>query len=324
MAFKIPVVNTCPVTQASRGVIFIDNQILAEMYRTVYDEDRTEWAILLLGDVEDGGLKVTITDFIVPTDQKRTGGNVELGEFVMVPRLVGVAHSHHTMGAFFSKTDRDELNPKFRVSIVISTKLDLSGKTKTNEKEISYGFSYQAEGKVTLPCGAIGIVPFSVEPLTPPDESWPVPTPYMQIPDSASLSGCIRRETAAEDNLYIQQRGICGCLGIPERKMGIFGEGEGVITEQLPKPHVGVVVHVGGGGGRKVYTYVAGQGLVAQGDEGEVKQVNPYNTGGYSSFGFSDRVPATMDEIKAETSFWEDFDNRYLRQAMGYSDGEDL
>ena len=148
MGFEIEVVDECPVTKGSSGVLTMTREHIAMIAGAV--RDKIEWMVLLHGERSDDGYEVTVQRFTVPA-QYRSSGEVELAQDIVLPDdCVGVMHSHHRMGAFFSSTDRNELNPRFPSSIVVAVANN------------NLGFDYRASGKVKLPCGAMGLVDFEL------------------------------------------------------------------------------------------------------------------------------------------------------------------
>lgn len=148
---EVHIVKSCPVSKASTGVLEFPPELVAKVSGAV--QDSIEWMVLLLGERSADGFHVKVTDFRVPK-QRRSGADVKMAEpmegdgSTVDDAVVGVLHSHHRMGAFFSGTDNNELNPFFKSSIVVA------------QAKTALGFSYKAEGKVTLPCGSIGKVDF--------------------------------------------------------------------------------------------------------------------------------------------------------------------
>lgn len=148
---EIKIVKSCPVTKASTGVLEFSPELVAKVAGAV--KDKIEWMVLLLGERSADGFHVKVTDFRVPK-QRRSGADVKMAEpmegdgSTVDDAVVGVLHSHHSMGAFFSGTDNTELNPFFKSSIVVA------------QAKSALGFAYKAEGKVVLPCGSIGKIDF--------------------------------------------------------------------------------------------------------------------------------------------------------------------
>lgn len=148
MGFKIETVSDCPVTRGSRGVLTMTADQIAMVAGAV--RDNIEWMLLLHGERSADGYSVRVDRFTVPK-QHRDGAEVEMAEeVVLADDVVGVMHSHHRMGAFFSRTDVTELNPRFPSSIVVAI------------ADNNLGFAYKATGRVVLPCKAMGEVDFEL------------------------------------------------------------------------------------------------------------------------------------------------------------------
>lgn len=79
-----------------------------------------EWLGYLAGTVKD--YVFTISGISIP-EQVVTSGQVEVLPEARLPKeMVGVIHSHHSMGSFFSGTDEEFVNANHQVSIVVSNK----------------------------------------------------------------------------------------------------------------------------------------------------------------------------------------------------------
>lgn len=147
--FKIETVKRCPVVKASCGVITMAPGLINQIAGAV--RDKVEWIVLMNGTRSDDGYEVNVQRFTVPP-QYRNWGHAEMAELELAADVVGVMHSHHSMGAFFSGTDDKHLNPRFASSIVVAISRN------------NLGFEYKACGKVILPCGAVGEeVPFRLQ-----------------------------------------------------------------------------------------------------------------------------------------------------------------
>ncbi len=82
-----------------------------------------EWLAYLVGKVDHVKHTVLVEDLVIPDSQRVTGGNVYDVEYGWNEgkSIIGVIHSHHSMGAFFSGTDDAYINQNHDVSIVVST-----------------------------------------------------------------------------------------------------------------------------------------------------------------------------------------------------------
>lgn len=94
----------------------------------------TEWLAYLVGT--ESKRRVTVTDLFIPKQEVSTG-DVNVKGFDFPPSMVGVIHSHHNMGAFFSSQDEGNVNKHHKLSIVVDS-----------------GGRYKATIKARVPCGA--------------------------------------------------------------------------------------------------------------------------------------------------------------------------
>jgi hypothetical protein len=188
MGFKVETVESCPVTRGSSGVMTMTVEQIAMIAGAV--RDKIEWMVLLHGTRSADGYEVKVDRFTVP-QQYRSGQEVELAADITLPDdCVGVMHSHHRMGAFFSHTDDTELNPRFPSSIVVAV------------ADNNLGFNYRACGKVVLPCGAMGLVDFdlSIDGV----ERFGAEMLVDLKAKEGGLTGCIRRQyTDHPDDEYL-------------------------------------------------------------------------------------------------------------------------
>jgi len=221
----IDVIESCPYTKAGQGVIKIAHPVLAIIAGAVYD--RNEWIALLIGKRSENGLDITVTDIKVP-QQERGYASCELANpEPLTEDIIGVIHSHHSMGAFFSKTDHDELNPRFPMSLVVA-------QVKQNQGlERLLGFSYKAEGRVVLPCHNPGVVDFTVlpDPLIP---EWPTVTSGFSVPTTTDPCDC-PYTTRENKGMTCHTEMACG-LTSTEAAHSIFGhDGKQFLAEVQAK-----------------------------------------------------------------------------------------
>lgn len=101
-----------------------------------------EWLAYLLGKKVDGGYLVE--DLFFP-EQEASSTRVEPKEYTDNPNVIGVIHSHHSMGHSFSGTDNDYINENHKISIVVSH----SGYTGHIRKK--------------TPCGCLIKVPITIQ-----------------------------------------------------------------------------------------------------------------------------------------------------------------
>lgn len=206
--FAIKVVDECPVTRGSRGVLSFDAATIAMIAGAV--RDNIEWMAFLNGTRSEDGYEVVVEKLTIPT-QKRSTGHVELATTMeLAADVVGVIHSHHRMGAFFSNTDKNELNPRFPSSIVVAVANN------------NLGFDYKAEGKAKLPCGAVGRVEFAVH-VRDVDQRFAATVVRGEHGDG--LGDCTAYTTDQGDYL-VKATAACGLTRTVDRPM-VFGVGGG-------------------------------------------------------------------------------------------------
>lgn len=82
-----------------------------------------EWLAYLVGSIDHETHEVIVDDLEIPDAQSVSGASVNNVEYDWSKGLpiIGVIHSHNTMGAFFSGTDDAYINQNHDVSIVVST-----------------------------------------------------------------------------------------------------------------------------------------------------------------------------------------------------------
>ncbi len=243
-----PIVQSCPITSLSQGVVRMPAWLVAELAGTVRAEKEMEWLILLTGEIHQDGWEVIVDGYFVPDWQKRSAAHVRIddfddggvavirdGKFVRADseydRVVGVCHSHHGMGATFSGTDHNELNPNFPFSIVISY-------NATDEESVMLGWSYQATGKVKLPCGSVGYVDFKVD----VDDCVEWASPEIVVGQHQGpvkdFGNCQSQSVVRVSTLWQQRQAACGLqTGAPEPIPSVFGQ-TAEIVPKLPAPFV--------------------------------------------------------------------------------------
>lgn len=242
--FSLPITKNCPFTRKSHGIITMPPQLLAAISTAV--TDRNEWAIILYGKREQDGFLVNVDKISIPPTQRRTAGNVDIDEVDITPEVVGVLHSHHTMGAFFSGTDNDHFNDKFPTSIVVAVPKAQTNTAGPIAKVL--GFDYKAEGRVKLPCGALAVIKFRVVPDQKKVKDWPE-AKELQFPlitrdeKDQNLGDCSNPNSKIEKKrgyLKIRETAACGIerTHIPEEA---FGE-NAFILNALPESYKPVVV----------------------------------------------------------------------------------
>lgn len=99
-----------------------------------------EWLAYLIGDKENRYVK----DIFIPSQEASSGAVNNVG--AKPPETIGVIHSHHNMGAFFSGTDDAYINQNNDISIVIAH----SGIKAMVKWTTPCGYKIETEGKVIV------------------------------------------------------------------------------------------------------------------------------------------------------------------------------
>lgn len=235
--FTQQTVTNCPVTAGSIGRVIVPPDLLAELVGTLDREAGEEWLVLLHGKQEEDGLIYRIDRITVPGNQLRHSSEVQLPDYVVEDDEQGALHSHHSIGAFMSRTDKTKLNPRFGISIVISTRLE------TDEHKV-LGFAYEAVGHVKLPCGAMGHIKFVIDPEGVEDWPFYLPHGFKADPKFQGLGDCSKTKVEREDDtaFYEKVTTTPTCqLGLKPiitmgPKIAAFGRGGDAISKLLPAP----------------------------------------------------------------------------------------
>lgn len=223
--FKIKPITSCPHSRKSTGIVLMQPSLVAELAAAVTDKD--EWAILLHGERRKDGYEVEVKDYSIPP-QSRSGGHVSIAEFDLEADVVGVIHSHHSMGSFFSTIDTSTLNPRFPISIVVA-----HGAT------MYLGFDYKGTGKVQLPCGSTGEIEFRIQPT-----EGPVVAEIAQVThDVANLGDC-NKHVDHGDQFYVEFEAACGLKEPRALKAKAFGT-EATLLDAVAKLDRPVIVGIG-------------------------------------------------------------------------------
>ena len=212
---KIPIVHYCPYTESGQGVAHISHEILAILAGAVHDDE--EWLAFFTGTRSADGLTVNITGLLVPEQTRAYTSCETVNKEDLPPSVVGVVHSHHRMGAFFSGTDDKELNPRFPISIVVAQPKD----NASAEAQL-LGFEYKGEGRAALPCGTIGIIPFVIQPA-PIVEDWPlITTAQYGTPKNVTLYYCPHTHSS-QSGMMVTETSKCG-VSITRPRKAFFGK----------------------------------------------------------------------------------------------------
>ena len=111
---KVDCVSSCGKAPKDFKVII---EPLVKMKIDTLMEEYTdkEWLAYLIGEEN------IVSDLFIPEQQANAGsvGNIDCEEYNEL-NIIGVIHSHHNMGNFFSKTDDDYINGNHNISICVT------------------------------------------------------------------------------------------------------------------------------------------------------------------------------------------------------------
>lgn len=258
---KLPIVKNCPTCTASVGQIELPINLIQEITGAV--KDPLEWAIILHGTKSDDWLNVRVERFSIPP-QKREKTTVDIEEHPIEEDVVGVIHSHHGMGAFFSQTDVDTLNPNYPVSIVVA-QYEKDPKSFKHPQHLFservFGWNFMAVGKITLPCGSLGEIRYDLVPYDEEDgariEGWNYELAGMKVPLDSLVDGkilqnhCPVSEVEVRDGFVEVRKAPCGIQGKPVEAVGFWGSLEQLRGDlEIYKPKVETVTYYGGSFGK--------------------------------------------------------------------------
>jgi len=113
----LDIVEECGKACTNGAIIWVKPLAKVKIDALMEEYKSREWLAYLLGDKESN----TVEDIYIP-EQVATAArvdDVECGEFNDMP-VIGVIHSHHSMGTGFSHTDHTYINQNHDISLVVS------------------------------------------------------------------------------------------------------------------------------------------------------------------------------------------------------------
>lgn len=262
---EIDKVVRCPVVKATKGLIEIAPEVIAQLAGAVYDKD--EWMTIGLGERKEKGLHVVITELWTPPKQIRRSSHVrpyrgdEPTEEEMFPnyvleRMICGIHSHNTMSARFSGShgskdsgdlSREGICSNYASSIVIAT--PRHGETESQ----MLGFEYEAIVSYEMECGELGVSNAMLSPLGVKD--WPFdhkvvrPNVVTKLDSLGDCPNTLRYRTG----LYSHKLAAsCGLETTSGYSSAVFGRDSEPIFSQLPNPDHSTVTVVAYQGGQRV------------------------------------------------------------------------
>jgi proteasome lid subunit RPN8/RPN11 len=117
--------NQCPVCtdlDISKCEIKIGTVVWGYIQAMMYEMKSNEFAVYLLGSINEDGQKFIIDDYYVPKQEVNPIKVDVKEEIYTIPkeireRIIGYLHSHHSMGYSSSGTDREHLNHPLHIII---------------------------------------------------------------------------------------------------------------------------------------------------------------------------------------------------------------
>lgn len=230
-----PTIKTCPRIPQWRGLLYLNTPVIAQINGLLAAEPHMEWLALLHGTRSSDGREVQVHELRIPAQTRTYTRCALVHHELLTPDLVGVLHSHHAMGAWFSETDHITLNPRFPVSVVVSTQQNCA-------IDRLLGFSAYIHGTVVLPCGSLGTCEFDLRPRPCP-RGWPN-VPEVAVSDTVATFGDCPHTVEASTGepplpLYRDRRAVCG-LVCREPLTHVFGDDDALVSVLRDQTHVPV------------------------------------------------------------------------------------
>lgn len=132
----------------------LDPKVYIKIDTLMQKRQNIEWLTFLLGYIDWNNNYAVIEDLHIPDSQSVTGGNVDDVDCDdnVRNKIIGVMHSHHKMGCFFSGDDWQYLNNNHTISIVVSNKNgDNEFKSVVRVKTPCGSYSH-VDGAVSINC----------------------------------------------------------------------------------------------------------------------------------------------------------------------------
>lgn len=116
-------INCCGKLPDNFNVKFLP-KVYIKINTLMQKKKNIEWLTFLLGYIDWDNDYAVVEDLHIPDSQSVTGGNVDDVDCDdnIRNKIIGVMHSHHKMGCFFSPDDWNYLNNNHHISIVVSDK----------------------------------------------------------------------------------------------------------------------------------------------------------------------------------------------------------
>jgi len=115
------VIDKCGVCDDIEPIVSVDCEVWEKIKAMSAEMKNKEWLGYLIGTIDRDDDYYKVTDIYVP-EQEVSYSTVNVIEDTMLEGIIGTVHSHHSMGAFHSKTDEDFVGSNHDICIVYSNK----------------------------------------------------------------------------------------------------------------------------------------------------------------------------------------------------------
>ncbi len=161
--WKVKKENNCNSVQCSllkKPVVFLEPAPRHKIELLMKEYPHQEWLGYLVGRVSEKE-NFFVEDLSIPPHTEVSAGSAEAEPFHIPEDCIGVIHSHHTMGAFHSGTDKSYVDKNFLISITVARKGE-----ELEFDAISYQTTLCGKG-ITISCSVKYVSP---KPLFDTDE----------------------------------------------------------------------------------------------------------------------------------------------------------
>lgn len=134
---EVKEICNCDMVQ-ERVTVSLSTQVIQKINLLMDKMGHLEWLAYLIGE------GFYVKDIVIPKQTVSSGfvDNIHLDDYGFYP-IIGVLHSHHDMGSFFSGTDDEWINSNHNISIVVT-------RNKRNKSSLEFG----ATCRIKTPCGS--------------------------------------------------------------------------------------------------------------------------------------------------------------------------
>jgi Prokaryotic homologs of the JAB domain len=112
---------TCSLASGFTIYLEYDPQVKIELLMEEYPHK--EWIGYLIGELKDD--KIFVTDMIIPPHEEAYAASATAEPFHQPDNCIGIIHSHNSMGAFHSGTDKEYVDSNYTISVTVASKDNL-------------------------------------------------------------------------------------------------------------------------------------------------------------------------------------------------------